>query len=112
MPPAPLAILGAMHGEPDDHTEPSSRRARRFNSIHERLEKFGPTLRGMLWTIAAGILFAVLNAAMRGAGRSPEVHRYEAAHGFFNERRADVYDANCAEQAWERMIAFLGKTLG
>jgi len=65
MPPAPLAILGAMHGEPDDHTEPSSRRARRFNSIHERLEKFGPTLRGMLWTIAAGILFAVLNAAMR-----------------------------------------------
>ncbi len=53
-----------------------------------------------------------LEKAMRGAGRSPEVHRYEAAHGFFNERRADVYDANCAEQAWQRMIAFLGKTLG
>jgi carboxymethylenebutenolidase len=49
---------------------------------------------------------------MRDAGRSPEVYRYQAAHGFFNERRADVYDANCAEQAWQRMIAFLGKTLG
>ncbi len=30
-----------------------------------RVENFGPTLRGMLWTIAAGMLFSVLNATMR-----------------------------------------------
>jgi len=52
-----------------------------------------------------------LEKAMRDAGRSPEVFRYDAAHGFFNERRGDVYDAGCAEQAWERMMGFLGRTL-
>ncbi len=30
-----------------------------------RTDHFGPTLRGMLWTIAAGMLFSVLNATMR-----------------------------------------------
>jgi carboxymethylenebutenolidase len=52
-----------------------------------------------------------LEKAMKGAGSSPEIYRYDAAHGFFNERRADVYDANCAQQAWDRMIAFLSKNL-
>ncbi|MEI7446676.1 MAG: dienelactone hydrolase family protein [Burkholderiales bacterium] len=53
-----------------------------------------------------------LEAAMKGAGSSPEVFRYEAAHGFFNERRGEVYDAACAQQAWERMTAFLKRTIG
>jgi carboxymethylenebutenolidase len=48
---------------------------------------------------------------MKAAGRAPEVHRYEAAHGFFNERRGDVYDAACAQQAWDRMAAFLQRAL-
>jgi carboxymethylenebutenolidase len=48
---------------------------------------------------------------MRAAGNPPEMYRYVADHAFFNERRADVYDATCANQAWERMIAFLAKTL-
>lgn len=52
-----------------------------------------------------------LEQAMKAAGRTPEIHRYEAAHGFFNERRGDVYDAGCAQQAWDRMSAFLGRTL-
>jgi carboxymethylenebutenolidase len=52
-----------------------------------------------------------LEQAMKAAGRTPEIHRYEAAHGFFNERRGDVYDAACAQQAWDRMSAFLGRTL-
>jgi carboxymethylenebutenolidase len=52
-----------------------------------------------------------LEAAMRGAAQKPELYRYDADHAFFNERRADVYDANCAQQAWDRTIAFLGKTL-
>jgi carboxymethylenebutenolidase len=52
-----------------------------------------------------------LEQGMRGAGRTPEIFRYDAAHAFFNERRAEVYDANCASIAWERMLSFLGKTL-
>jgi carboxymethylenebutenolidase len=52
-----------------------------------------------------------LEAAMKAAGRTPEVFRYDAAHGFFNERRGDVYDAACAQLAWDRMIEFLGRTL-
>jgi carboxymethylenebutenolidase len=52
-----------------------------------------------------------LERDMKAAGRAPEVHRYEAAHGFFNERRGDVYDAACAQQAWDRMVAFLQRAL-
>lgn len=53
-----------------------------------------------------------LEAAMRAAGNPPELHRYEGDHAFFNERRADVYDADAAGLAWERTVAFLGKHLG
>ena len=52
-----------------------------------------------------------LERAMRAAGSAPEIFRYAADHAFFNERRADVYDADCADQAWERTLAFLGKSL-
>jgi carboxymethylenebutenolidase len=41
-----------------------------------------------------------------------ELHRYTAAHGFFNERRADVYDAKAAGLAWDRMMSFLSRHLG
>ena len=34
----------------------------------------------------------------------------DAAHAFANER-SEAYDVNCANQAWERMLSFLGKTL-
>lgn len=52
-----------------------------------------------------------LERSMRAAGHKPEIYRYDAAHGFFNERRGEVYDAACAQQSWERLIAFLGKVL-
>jgi carboxymethylenebutenolidase len=51
-----------------------------------------------------------LETAMRGAGRMPEIYRYDAAHAFFNERSA-AYDLASANQAWDRMAAFLQKTL-
>jgi carboxymethylenebutenolidase len=51
-----------------------------------------------------------LEKAMRGAGHSPEIFRYDAAHAFANERSA-AYDVAAASQAWERMLAFLGRTL-
>ncbi|MCV2364207.1 dienelactone hydrolase family protein [Paucibacter sp. DJ1R-11] len=36
-----------------------------------------------------------------------EIHHYPAAHGFFNSSRAHVFDAACAELAWQRTLAFL-----
>ncbi|MEI6204784.1 MAG: dienelactone hydrolase family protein, partial [Enhydrobacter sp.] len=48
--------------------------------------------------------------AMIAAGNKPEVHRYDAAHAFANEKSA-AYDAVAAKKAWERMMAFLGAHL-
>ena len=51
-----------------------------------------------------------LEKAMSAAGNKPEVHRYDAAHAFANER-SDAYDVKSANAAWERMTAFLKKHL-
>jgi len=52
-----------------------------------------------------------LEQTLQQAGAAAEIHRYEAAHGFFNERVA-AYDVACANQSWERMMAFLDSQLG
>ena len=52
-----------------------------------------------------------LEATMHASGTTPELHRYDADHAFFNERRGEVYDAACATLAWERTIAFLARHL-
>lgn len=45
--------------------------------------------------------------ALRSAPAKHEIFRYEAAHGFFNERRPEVYDQTAAALAWDRMVTFL-----
>ena len=60
------------------------------------------------WCTPAGV--DALEKAMKGAGAKPDIHRYDAEHAFANERSA-AYDVACANLAWERMLAFLGKTL-
>lgn len=52
-----------------------------------------------------------LQQAMQGAGHVPEVFQYPAQHAFFNHSRPEVYDADCAAQAWARMSAFWGQHL-
>ena len=52
-----------------------------------------------------------LEQAMLGAGACPEIHHYEAAHGFFNATRPQVYDPAQAELAWTRTLAFLERHL-
>jgi carboxymethylenebutenolidase len=50
-------------------------------------------------------------AALKAAGKSAEVFRYDASHAFVNEQR-DVYDRAAAELAWERMLTFWAAHLG
>jgi carboxymethylenebutenolidase len=52
-----------------------------------------------------------LQAAMADAGQSPELFHYPAQHAFFNHSRPEVYDADCAAQAWSRMTAFWAQHL-
>jgi carboxymethylenebutenolidase len=42
---------------------------------------------------------------------SYELFRYDAQHGFFNEQRPGVYNAEASQQAWTRMLGFLNKHL-
>jgi carboxymethylenebutenolidase len=51
-----------------------------------------------------------LEAAMKAAGRKPEIYRYDAAHAFFNERSA-AYNLAAANQSWDRMAGFLERAL-
>ncbi len=48
-----------------------------------------------------------LEAALRKAGVAFELHRYDAAHAFFNETRHEVHDPAKAKLAWERTLTFL-----
>ena len=48
-----------------------------------------------------------LERTLKAVGVTHEIYRYDAAHAFANERSA-AYDVPCANQAWERMAAFLG----
>jgi carboxymethylenebutenolidase len=50
-------------------------------------------------------------AALKAAGKSAEIYRYDAQHAFMNEQRLEVHDRKAAELAWERTLAFLGKQL-
>ena len=50
-----------------------------------------------------------LETALKGAGVDYELHRYEAAHAFFNEAEPAVYDDGCAQLSWERSMQFLAK---
>ena len=47
-----------------------------------------------------------LERTLKAAGAKHEIYRYDAAHAFANERSA-AYDVACANQAWDRMLAFL-----
>jgi carboxymethylenebutenolidase len=61
------------------------------------------------WCTPAAV--ADLERAMHAAGSSPEIYHYAADHAFCNERRPEVYDAACAKLAFDRTLAFFGRTL-
>jgi carboxymethylenebutenolidase len=41
-----------------------------------------------------------------------EAVSYDADHAFFNDTRPEVYDAEAAKDAWQRVQEFFGKSLG
>jgi carboxymethylenebutenolidase len=51
-------------------------------------------------------------AALKAAGKSAEIYRYDAKHGFMNEQRPDAHQRQAAELAWSRTLEFWGKHLG
>lgn len=53
-----------------------------------------------------------LEAVMTKAGAPLDLYRYDAAHGFFNERSEANYDAASANLAWQRMADFLAGKFG
>lgn len=52
-----------------------------------------------------------LETTLKEARVNHELFRYDAQHGFFNEQRPEVYDAEASQQAWTRMLSFLNKHL-
>jgi carboxymethylenebutenolidase len=52
-----------------------------------------------------------LEKALKKGGAKHELHRYAANHGFFNEVSVANYDVACANQSWERSLAFLKANL-
>jgi carboxymethylenebutenolidase len=50
-------------------------------------------------------------AGLKAAGKTFEIHRYDADHAFVNEQRAPVHDRQAAELAWDRAVAFFKKHL-
>ena len=50
-------------------------------------------------------------SGLKAAGKEFEFHRYDASHAFANEQRAQVHDRHAAEQAWQRTVEFLSRTL-
>lgn len=50
-------------------------------------------------------------AGLKAAGKTFEIHRYDADHAFVNEQRAPVHDRQAAQLAWDRAVSFLKKHL-
>jgi carboxymethylenebutenolidase len=56
-------------------------------------------------------MFEDFAAGLKASGRTYEMYRYEADHGFVNEQR-EVHDREAADLAWGRMLAFWKTHLG
>lgn len=51
--------------------------------------------------------------ALKKAGKQVDIKIYEGAgHGFFNDTRAEVYNAEAAADAWQRTVKFFRERLG
>jgi carboxymethylenebutenolidase len=53
-----------------------------------------------------------LEAALKQSKSQFELYRYDAHHGFMNEKRPKAYDPRSAKLAWDRTLAFLRNSIG
>ena len=54
-----------------------------------------------------------LESNLKSLGKDVQFHIYEGTeHAFFNDSRADVYNADAAKQSWERTLSFFHQHLG
>ena len=54
-----------------------------------------------------------LEGNLKSLGKEAEFHIYpDTEHAFFNDSRADVYDADAAKLSWERTLPFFREHLG
>ncbi len=68
--------------------------------------------RQLLTGLGAGAL-ALPSAALAAAGVEHEFHRYDdAGHGFQTFTNPDRYVEHVSEDAWGKVLAFLGRKLG
>ncbi len=53
-----------------------------------------------------------LDAKLKQLGKQAEMHIYAGTdHAFFNDQRPEVYDAQAATDAWQRVLQFFAKNL-
>jgi carboxymethylenebutenolidase len=97
--PEVAAAVGFYGIPPRDFADPAALRVPYQGHFAERDAAFPPAA------------VSALEQALRTSGNPVEMYRYDAAHAFFNERRADVYDAACANLAWSRLQEFLARHL-
>jgi carboxymethylenebutenolidase len=50
-------------------------------------------------------------SGLKAAGKTCEIHSYQADHAFANEQRLPVHDRKAAELAWSRTVDFLSRHL-
>jgi carboxymethylenebutenolidase len=56
---------------------------------------------------------SALEGQLSAAGKQVEFHQYAGTqHGFFNDTRPEVYNAEAARLSWERTLAFYRQHLG
>jgi carboxymethylenebutenolidase len=53
-----------------------------------------------------------LETKLKGLGKQAEMHIYPGTdHAFFNDQRPEVYNAEAARDAWQRVLQFFAKNL-
>ena len=53
----------------------------------------------------------VFEKELKSAGKTYEIHRYDAHHAFMNSERKNVYDAKSAKLAWDRAVTWFRRHL-
>ena len=90
-----------------------------FYGIHPNVKPDLPNLRAPVLGIYAEkdqfnppAAVRELESKLKELGKQAEMHIYpNTDHAFFNDQRTDVYDAQAARDAWQRVLQFFARNL-